>query len=181
MKLPVLTNGGSLCNQCVALCCRYYAFQIDKPETKRDFEDMRWYLLHEDTSIFVEDGEWYIQVNRKCKELLPDNRCGIYEKRPTICREYTTDGCDWHSDVYDYELLFTEAEQLERYMHEYLREKRRKAAARRRRAAKTAARRKQGAATTVRAASGRSTGRRKTARSKAGTARRPVLRLLKSA
>jgi Fe-S-cluster containining protein len=124
MRLPVVEKNGCLCERCVALCCRYFALEIDKPETKREFEDLRWYLLHEDTQIFVEEGEWYLQVNRKCRALLPDNRCGIYENRPSICREYNTTGCDWHADAYDYELMFTEPEQLERYMHEYLRKKR---------------------------------------------------------
>jgi Fe-S-cluster containining protein len=127
VKLEVLSRSGSLCDQCVALCCRYYAFSIDKPETRRDFEDLRWYVLHEDTLIFVEDGEWYVQVNRKCRALLPDNRCGIYENRPAICRSYDTDGCDWHADAYDYDHVFSEPEQIERFAKEYLAEKRRRA------------------------------------------------------
>lgn len=127
MKLDVISNNGSLCNQCVALCCRYFAFSIDKPEKKRDFEDLRWYILHEDTIIFVEDGQWYVQVNRKCRALLPDNRCGIYHNRPTICRGYTTDSCDWHADAYDYDHVFSEPEQIEQYAKEYLAGKRKKA------------------------------------------------------
>ncbi len=126
VKLPILSENGSLCEQCVALCCRYFAFQIDKPTTKRDFEDMRWYLLHEDSLIFVEDGEWYIQINRKCRALLPDNRCGIYENRPSICREYKTKGCDWHADEYNYEHLFTEPEQIAVFAREYLAKRRKR-------------------------------------------------------
>lgn len=136
MKLPVIGNIESLCNQCVALCCRYFALQIEKPQTRRDFEDLRWYILHEDASIFVEDGEWYLQINRKCRALLPDNRCAIYHNRPSICREYKTDGCDWHADAYQYDHLFTEPEQIEAFAKEYLREKRRKQRARTRRASR---------------------------------------------
>ena len=123
MKLPILANE-VLCNQCVALCCRYFALSIDTPETKRDFEDLRWYLLHEDSQIFVEDGEWYLQVNRKCRALLPDNRCGIYENRPTICRGYNTKACDWHADAYDYDHLFTEPEQIQAFGEEFLKKQR---------------------------------------------------------
>jgi Fe-S-cluster containining protein len=108
------------------LCCRYYAFEIDKPTTRRDFEDLRWYLYHDDSILFVEDGRWYLQVNRPCKALLPDNRCGVYENRPAICREYTTKACDWHGDDYAYDHLFTEPEQLERFGREFLAEKRRR-------------------------------------------------------
>lgn len=128
MKLPVLSATSSLCDQCVALCCRYFAFAIDKPKTRRDFEDLRWFILHEDCIIFVENGDWYIQINRKCKALLPDNRCSIYESRPAICREYTTEGCDWHGDEYDYDELFTEPDQVERYMKEFLAKQRKRKA-----------------------------------------------------
>ena len=126
MKIPILKDTESLCDQCVALCCRYYAFSIDKPKTKRDFEDIRWFMMHEDTIVFVEEGDWYVQVNRKCKALMPDNRCSIYENRPAICREYTTKGCDWHADEYDYDHLFTEPDQIQRFGKEYLAKKRKR-------------------------------------------------------
>jgi len=164
MRLPITPNTKSLCEQCVALCCRYYAFQIEKPRTKRDFDDIRWYLLHEDTIVFVEDGDWYLQVNRKCKALRPDNRCAVYENRPAICRTYKTGTCDWHGDEYDYQELFTEPEQLARYAKEYLAKRRkRQAAARKRAAQKSAAPRQRPA--------------RRTAGKKVGA----PLRLLKSA
>lgn len=140
MKLPVMPNTSSLCDQCVALCCRYFAFEISKPKTRRDYEDMRWYLLHEDCIIFVEEGDWFIQINRKCRELRPDNRCGIYETRPTICREYTTDGCDYHGEEYDYEHLFTEPDQImEHYKEQQARKRKRKTAARKKAASSQAA------------------------------------------
>lgn len=169
MKLPILKDVASLCDQCVALCCRYFAFEIDKPTTQRDFEDLRWYIFHGDTIIFVEEGRWYVQVNRPCKALLPDNRCGVYENRPTICREYTTKNCDWHGDDYEYDELFTEPEQIQRYAKQYLaerRKRRRKAAGKAvvRSAAKPAAKPKQAAP-------------RRKSRARAGV----PLRLLKSA
>lgn len=148
MKLPILDES-NLCNQCVALCCRYFAFNIEAPTTKRDFEDLRWYLLHEDTILFVEDGDWYLQVNRPCKALLPDSRCGIYETRPTICRGYKTDKCDWHGDEYGYEQLFTEPEQIARFAKEYLARRRKRAMARKR-ATQPATRARAAAVTAVR-------------------------------
>jgi Fe-S-cluster containining protein len=132
VKLPETENIENLCEACVGLCCRYFAFEIAKPKTRRDFDDMRWYLLHEDCIIFVEDGDWYIQINRKCKKLRPDNFCGIYETRPQICREYTTKECDYHGEEYEYDHLFTEPEQIARFADEYFskRKKRKKAAGR---------------------------------------------------
>jgi len=129
VKLEIRKDTESLCEQCVGLCCRYYAFSIDKPKTARDFDDIRWYMLHGDAIVFVEDGDWYLQINSKCKALMPNNRCAIYENRPAICREYTTRGCDWHADEYDYEKLFTEPEQIERYAKEYLAKQRKRRAA----------------------------------------------------
>ena len=132
MRLPEIKNIGDLCGECVGLCCRYLAFEISKPKTRRDFDDMRWYLLHEDCIIFVEDGDWYIQVNRKCKKLQPDNRCGIYGDRPAICQEYTTKECDYHGEEYEYDHLFTEPEQIARFADErFARRRKRKKATRR--------------------------------------------------
>jgi len=119
-----------LCDQCAALCCRYFALPIDNPETARAFDDIRWYLVHQNVVVFIEKKQWYVGVLNKCKHLQDDNRCGIYETRPKICREYTTDNCDYHGGEYDFEQLFTSAEQLQDYALEELkkiREKKRRA------------------------------------------------------
>ena len=34
----------------------------------------------------------------RCKYLTADDRCGIYLNRPKICREYTTDECEYDDD-----------------------------------------------------------------------------------
>ena len=97
--------GHSLCEYCTAKCCKYFALPIDTPETLKDFEYMRWFLLHDRATVFTEDETWYILVHTTCKHLLPDNRCGIYDTRPLICREYSTDNCEYHDDwVYDFYL-----------------------------------------------------------------------------
>lgn len=121
--------GSCLCDKCAALCCRYFALPIETPETRKQFDDVRWYLVHENCVVFIEKKTWYLAVMAKCKHLQPDNRCGIYETRPRICRQYTTDNCDYHGGEYDYDKLFTSAEQLWEYAEEQLalaREKRRK-------------------------------------------------------
>lgn len=58
--------------------------------------------------------------------LPPDNRCGIYDNRPAICRGYTTHRCDWHADAYAYDHMFTEPDQIQAFAKKYLKEKRRK-------------------------------------------------------
>lgn len=110
----------SLCEKCVALCCRYFALPLDNPEDVEDYDNIRWYLIHENVVVFVENGQWFIGVLSRCKHLMPDNRCGIYEERPRICRKYTTDNCEYHGAEYDYEHLFTSGDQLRTYAEEKL-------------------------------------------------------------
>lgn len=126
--------GSILCEHCTGHCCKYVALPLDKPKTRRDFEDMRWYLLHENVTIFVEDGDWYVQFATLCRHQQPDNRCGIYATRPTICREYSTEECEYHAGEYEYEHLFTEPEQIEVYARAFFRRRRMRAANRRKRA-----------------------------------------------
>ena len=116
----------NLCDRCTAMCCRYFALPLDTPETAGQFDDIRWYLLHRDVEVFVEDGEWYLHVLRPCKHLLPDNRCGIYETRPRVCRKHTTKTCEYHDGDYGYEQHFTTADALAEYAKAYLRRKYRK-------------------------------------------------------
>jgi Fe-S-cluster containining protein len=106
---------GVLCEHCTAVCCTYIALPLETPETRGDFDDIRWFLLHEDISVFVEDGEWYIAMNTRCRHVLSDQRCAIYARRPRVCRKYSTDDCDYHSGDYGWEQHFTSPEQLEAY------------------------------------------------------------------
>lgn len=107
----------SLCSKCTGLCCRYFAHPIDTPEDFDDFDDIRWYLAHEDVTVFVEDGDWYVNVKNKCRHLSEeDYKCMIYDRRPRICRKYTEDNCDYTGDNYEYELHFVDDSQMEEYM-----------------------------------------------------------------
>ncbi len=105
------------CDGCNGLCCRYFALPIETPEDREDYDDIRWYLCHKDITVFVEDGDWYINVKNKCKHLFDkDHRCRIYNKRPKICRDYTRKDCDLIEGEYDYELHFTSDKQMEEYI-----------------------------------------------------------------
>jgi Fe-S-cluster containining protein len=111
-ELPADAN---LCDHCTAKCCRYFALPIDTPDSRRDLDFIRWYLLHERATVFIEDEIWYLLVHTVCKHLQPDNRCGIYETRPQICREYLTDNCEYE-DEYTYEHYFETPEQVAEYI-----------------------------------------------------------------
>ncbi len=117
-KIPVrredIGPNENLCDYCSAKCCRYFALPIDLPRTWSDFQYLRWYLLHEAASIFVEDGIWYLLVHTVCKHLREDHRCGIYETRPPICREYSTKNCEF-DESFTYEQYFETPEQIDEY------------------------------------------------------------------
>ena len=103
-----------LCEFCTAKCCRYFALPIDTPTEFSDFEFIRWYLLHDRASVFKDDDVWYLLVHTTCKHLRSDNMCGIYETRPQICRDYTTDACEYDDD-WCYEKYFETPEQIWEY------------------------------------------------------------------
>ena len=110
----------SLCDKCSALCCRYFALPMDNPRTVGDYDNIRWYLMHENVVAFIQKKQWYLGVLTKCKHLQDDNRCGIYETRPRVCRTYSTENCDYHGGEYDFDILFTSAEQLREYAEKKL-------------------------------------------------------------
>lgn len=110
-------NKKNLCEKCTGMCCRYFALPIETPESRGDYDDIRWYLCHENVTVFVEDGDWYVNIKNKCKYLSEENYlCQCYETRPKICRKYSEENCDFTSDEYDYEMHFTDDKQMEEYM-----------------------------------------------------------------
>ena len=111
---PNLRPGETLCDYCVAKCCRYFALPIDKPKRWEDFDYIRWYLLHRHAAVFVEDGDWYLLIQTPCQHLRDDHRCGIYDTRPRICRDYTTTDCEYGND-WTYEHYWEAPEQIEEY------------------------------------------------------------------
>ncbi len=102
------------CDYCSAKCCRYFALPFDRPTTWKEFDQMRWFLLHERAAVFVENGDWYVLVYNVCRHLQADNRCGIYETRPQICRDYSTRNCEYE-DSWVYDHYWELPEQVEEY------------------------------------------------------------------
>lgn len=104
----------NLCDYCTAKCCKYFALPIETPDTLDEFDFIRWYLLHDRATVFVEEGSWYLLVHTECKHLQDDNRCGIYHTRPQICRDYSTKQCEYEDD-WTYEQYFETPEQVHEY------------------------------------------------------------------
>ena len=103
-----------LCDHCTAKCCKYFALPIETPVDLEDYEFIRWYLVHDRATVFTDDDQWYIMIHTTCRHLQTDNRCGIYDTRPQICRDYTTDNCEYE-DNWTYDLYFESPEQIRQY------------------------------------------------------------------
>jgi uncharacterized protein len=109
-----LKPGDCLCRYCTAKCCRYFALPIEEPTSWKEFDYLRWFMMHGRVAVFVEEKSWYLMVVADCQHLLPDNRCAIYEQRPKICREYSTVNCEYEDDAV-YEKYFETPEQIWEY------------------------------------------------------------------
>ncbi|MFW6365665.1 MAG: YkgJ family cysteine cluster protein, partial [Spirochaetota bacterium] len=93
------------------------ALEIDKPTGKKDYDNIRWYLLHRNVSVFIDNsGGWYVKFESPCEHVQSDNRCGYYENRPKICRDYPAEDeyCeyegeeDYYTEMFNTEADFTE-------------------------------------------------------------------------
>jgi len=160
----------SKCGTCIALCCRYIAVEVDGPDVPKDFDTLRWFLLHERTQLFVEGRKWFLQVFLRCRALAADNSCSIHATRPDICRDYEPDGCDRDEAERRASItrLIRTVEELETYQaawtKRYLarrRQRRRDARLERERAARLKRGRRRRRAAAARAAAGGSAARRR--------------------
>lgn len=99
IPLPVLAPPRPLveCTAC-AKCCTYVGIEVDGPDRLKDATQLLWYLYHPGVSLYHDgQGEWTVIFETRCRHLQPDLRCGIYERRPHICREFDNRSCDVNS------------------------------------------------------------------------------------
>lgn len=106
------------CGDCGARCCKYVAMEIDKPETISDFDNLRWYVSHKGCAVFCDDGTWYFEVAARCRNLGKDNLCGIYLRRPRLCRDYGTKDCENSNPDYAWDVRLVTVEDVEAYVRE---------------------------------------------------------------
>lgn len=104
------------CENCAALCCKYIVLDIDTPEELKDFENIKWYVVHKNTEVFVDDeGVWNIRFLTKCDQLDKNNKCKIYQTRPEICKEFSSKTCPQNKE-YEEILTFKKIEDVEDYI-----------------------------------------------------------------
>lgn len=106
------------CEGCNGKCCKSVAIEIDTPQSIEEFEDIKWYVVHKNVNVYVnEDYEWYVEFLTPCEFLDDGGKCIIYNKRPQICRNYSQEEC-LHHNSYDEKYTFKKLEDIEKYLEE---------------------------------------------------------------
>ena len=84
------------CSRCKgAKCCTYTTEALGTMRSKSDFEHLLWQVAHEGVEAYKDDSGWYLLFHGSCQFLQPDGRCGIYDTRPQICRDYENEWCEY--------------------------------------------------------------------------------------
>ena len=98
-------------------CCNHVSFEIDKPKTMSDFDQLLWKISHPLIEVYKDEKKWYLLINNvPCNHLLPSGACGIYETRPMVCREYSNEYCEFDAPAEDdFDLYFPDYVSLEKY------------------------------------------------------------------
>jgi len=123
------------CVKCDARCCRYFCVPFGIPADGEDLDTVRWYLLHEGASVFIDhDGVWWVRLENRCN-MLEDTprgpRCRDYKGRPLVCRRFSPKTCAYTLGRGDCAQLFRSAKELDRYVRGLRRVGKRKVAGRR--------------------------------------------------
>ncbi|MCW8879202.1 MAG: YkgJ family cysteine cluster protein [Kangiellaceae bacterium] len=105
------------CNHCNgSKCCQYTTIQIDTPRSIREFDNLLWQVSHINTHIFKDSDGWYLLLYEKCQHLQPSGQCGIYEKRPFVCREHDNKECEFDYEFNEgTELYFVDYESFDNF------------------------------------------------------------------
>ena len=106
MDLPVTTK--NKCDRCTpSKCCTYITQSIATPRAKTDFEHLLWQVAHRNVKAYKDSDGWFLLIEGECGHLQADGRCGIYEHRPQICRDYSNDYCEYDAPAEDgFDLYF---------------------------------------------------------------------------
>lgn len=105
------------CSFCIgSVCCSYVTQHIETPRSKSDYTHLLWQVSHEHVKIYKDEDGWTLLIEGRCLHLQPDNRCGIYENRPAICREHSNDYCEFDAPAEDgFDLYFPTYDSLLKY------------------------------------------------------------------
>lgn len=106
------------CDGCTK-CCEYVVLEIDTPEDKTDFGQIRWFLAHQDVSVYIDhDDSWNLQFETPCEKMSEEGWCEIYEKRPLICKTYSSENCDKNGEGHSFKEFWATLEDFDDWMKE---------------------------------------------------------------
>lgn len=91
------------CKKCKAKCCRYVVIRWTAPRSKADFDELMWFLYHDNFNVFIDTlRRWNLEVICDCAALDTDDKCTVYASRPRVCRRYPANFeiCDYEDAVY---------------------------------------------------------------------------------
>ncbi len=116
-SIEVEVNSDNKCDLCEgSKCCNYITQEIDTPRSMDEFDTLLWQLAHKNNQAYKDEDGWFLLVYTKCQFLQDDGRCGIYETRPQMCRDYTNDYCEYDAPAEEgFELFFDGYDSLLKY------------------------------------------------------------------
>ncbi len=104
-----------LCEGCT-LCCESITIEIEKPDTKKDIDEIIWHLLHENVNVFFNNAGWFVEIKTRCKALNGNGKCDIYISRPDICRKYSQESCEKYGEGEYYKKIFRNKDEFLGYV-----------------------------------------------------------------
>lgn len=105
----------NLCENCDD-CCRYIATEINKPRSKQDYQNIIWYLLHENVGVYIDwDNDWYLEFLTPCRAL-HNKLCAVYNDRPQMCREYKQTDCTHYNKTKPEKIYFHNDAEFKKYL-----------------------------------------------------------------
>jgi len=127
VKKQLNKNG---CSGCPSICCKYVCVEIDKPEDKEDFHNIRWYLMHENVQLWIDhEGAWMLEFKTPCKNLDKEDFCRIHKgypknkgkspekyKEPKVCKDMSSKECEFCNLDPAHKHMFTDHKQFEKYI-----------------------------------------------------------------
>jgi hypothetical protein len=80
-----------------------------------DFDELYWFLCHENIEVFIESRKWYVQFDTPCRNLDGRSLCRDYPIRPHVCREHEEKECEYWGEE-DRKVKMRSPDDLKRYM-----------------------------------------------------------------
>jgi Fe-S-cluster containining protein len=119
IPLPLVQDAKELveCTSC-GQCCTYVGIGINAPSRPRYATDILWYLYHEKVYVYVDGArEWSVHFEARCRNLGEGFLCGVYLKRPHICRSFDNRTCEVNDPV-QHSLTFREPREFLAWLRE---------------------------------------------------------------